>query len=147
MRSPGIGNCISGTDLPYSCGRVGEWPPDLPNDAVVVRGGLMDRERTAASATAAFRESGVYGLSVWAAPGMGADDIVRLARSHGPEFLPHAKIRTSTVGRLQPYTLEADNPGGHYLLKLPTPPTNADWDALELAFDDPRLAPRKEDQC
>jgi hypothetical protein len=104
----------------------------------------MKRDRTIASATASFKETGSYCLSVWAAPGMAADDIVRLARSHGPQYLPHAQIRTSTVAMLRPYILEEDDPDGHYLLKLPTPPADSDWDAIEQAFDDARAAPRKE---
>jgi hypothetical protein len=123
---------------------VGDQPSDLPDDAVVVRGGLMKRDRIIASALVSFKEAGSYGLSVWAAPDRNTDEIVRLARSHGPQYLPHGQIRTTTVGRLRPYTLEEDDPEGHYLLKLPTPPADADWDAIEQAFDDARPALGKE---
>lgn len=118
---------------------------DLPDDAVVVRGGLMKRERTMANARASFEEVGAYGLSVWSVPDLDADGIVRLARSHGREYLPHGQVRASTVGELRPYTLHIDEPEGHYLLQLPTPPAEADWDALERAFADPQPTPRKED--
>lgn len=119
-----------------------ESPPDLPDDATVVRGGLMDRERTIKSAEAAFREIGVYGLSVWSVAGLTASEIVRHARTHDTEtqrYLPHAQIRASTVGQLRRhgFDLEPDSPSGHYLLTIRTPPVDDDWDALEQEFGEP----------
>jgi hypothetical protein len=105
----------------------------------------MKRERTMANARASYEELGVFGLSVWSAPDLDVEGIAQLARSHGPEYLPHSQARASTVGQLKPYTLHVDEPEGHYLLKLPTVPADADWDALEQAFSDPQPIPRKED--
>lgn len=133
---------------PISWPCVAELGPEaeLPEDAVVVRGGLMDRDLTISNAHDEFKESGIYGLSVWSVPELDAADIIRLARSHGSIYLPHAKFRQSTIGRLRPYALHQDIPEGHYLLKLPTPPADSDWDALERAFDSPEASPRKEEE-
>jgi len=108
----------------------------------------MDREQTIKSAEAAFREIGVYGLSVWSVEGLTAAEIVLHARSHDTEsqrYLPHAQIRASTAGQLRRcgFALEPDSPSGHYLLTIPAPPTDDDWDALEQEFGEPEPTPRR----
>lgn len=101
----------------------------------------MERGPTLVSAEASFLEPevGRHALSVWIAPGLAAHDIVRLARSHDTDadkHLPHGQMRTSTVGRLRSagFGFLPDSPDGHYLLTLPTPPSEEDWEALDAAF-------------
>jgi hypothetical protein len=107
----------------------------------------MAPEQTARSAEAAFRDIGVYGLSVWSVAESDAAKIVRTVRSHdettGFPNLPHGQIRTSTAGALQArgFGLEPDSPFGHYLLTIPTPPTDEDWDALQEEFGPPEPTP------
>ncbi len=108
----------------------------------------MTRARTAAQAEAAFKECGVHGLSVWSAVGLTASEIVRLARSHDTDekrYVPHGKMRTTTVGRLRGcgYDLVPDSPEGHYFLTLPTPPSDEDWDALQRVFGEPEETPKR----
>jgi hypothetical protein len=149
---PSAGNATLSSRYPVRLIRVPglhpqpESPSDLPDDTTVVRGGLMHRERTIKSAEAAFREFGVYGLSVWAVANLNAEKIVRHARHHDTEsqhYLPHPQMRTSTVGQLRRrgFDLEPDSPRGHYLLTIPTPPTDDDWDALEQEFGEPQPTP------
>lgn len=106
----------------------------------------MDRERTIKSAEVAFRGTGVYGLSVWSVANLTATEIVRHARSHNTEnqhYLPHPQMRTSTAGQLRRrgFGLEPDSPSGHYMLTIPAPPTDEDWDALEQEFGEPEPTP------
>jgi hypothetical protein len=131
-----------------------ESPAELPNDAIVVRGGLMEREQTIKRAEAAFRDVGVYGLSVWAAIGMSAAEIVRLARGHNDpaanppkRYMPYPQMRTSTAGQLRAcgFDLVPDSPFGHYLLTIPTPPAEEHWDALQREFGDAEPAPPREE--
>lgn len=127
-----------------------ESPADLPDEAIVVRGGEMAPEPTIKSAEATFREVGVYGLSVWSAAELSAGDIVRLARSHDTErqrYLPHGKMRTSTVGQLRGHGFELvpDSPLGHYLLTIPTPPADDDWNVLQQEFGNTKPTPSKQE--
>jgi hypothetical protein len=108
----------------------------------------MDRERTIKSAEAAFREIGVYGLSVWSVANLTTSEIVRHARCHDTEtqrYLPHAQIRASTVAQLtrHGFDLEPDSPSGHYLLTIPAPPTDEHWDALQQEFGQPEPNPAR----
>lgn len=108
----------------------------------------MERERTIKNAEAAFREGGVYGLSVWSVASFSAADIVQLARSYPDDnYLPHSQMRTSTVRQLraQGFDLVPDSPRGHYLLTIPTPPTDDDWDALEQEFGEAEPTPSRQE--
>lgn len=108
----------------------------------------MQPEQTIKSAEAAFRDLGVHGLSVWSVAGLSAADIVRLARSCDAEqqrHLPHGKMRTTTARQLRTrgFGLVPDSPFGHYLLTLPTPPTDDDWSALQQEFGEPEPTPSR----
>lgn len=89
---------------------------------------------------------GVYGITVWSWPGETAEQI---ARRVGTERLPHPDMRLSTVERIcEPslseglrFELIKTGPDGHYTLVLPSPPTDDDWNALELAFEEPQANP------
>lgn len=112
-----------------------------------MRGGLMERDRIIASAVANFRDCGIYALSVWSAPEMTAEEIVRSVRSRNPRDLKHGQMRTTTAGRLRTcgFELVEDGPEMHYSLTLPSPPADTDWDVLEQTFDDPEPTPPREE--
>jgi hypothetical protein len=52
-------------------------------------------------------------------------------------------MQTATVGRLRHggYELIQTGAHGHYSLMLPSPPADADYDAVMAAFDPPRENP------
>jgi hypothetical protein len=131
-----------------------ESPAELQDEAIVVRGGKMERAGTIEKAEDAFNDIGVYGLSVWSATGLSAADIVRLARSHDDadsippqRYIPHGQMRTSTAGQLRArgFDLVPDSPFGHYLLTIPAPPTDDYWDALLEEFGDPEPTPSRQE--
>lgn len=116
----------------------------------------MEPERTIKNAEAAFRDPdvGMYGLSVWSAVDLSADEIVRLARSHddredAPQrgYMPHPQMRCSRVEQLQMrgFALMPDSPRGHYLLTIPTPPADDDWAALQEEFGAPQPTPSRQE--
>ena len=76
----------------------------LPDDAVVVRGGLMLRGDLMASAEDhAAENDGVYAISVSSWPDMTAEEIaLRVKENRGADRNPlgHGKIRESAVGRI-----------------------------------------------
>jgi len=51
------------------------------------------------------------------------------------------------VGQLRArgFNLVPDSPRGHYLLTIPTPPADNDWDALQQEFGDPEQTPSREE--
>lgn len=92
----------------------------------------------ALSAQSQFDVEGVYALSVFSAPGMTADEIA--------EGVPlrHSMIRESTAGRLRAVgydVVSSSGPPGHADLILRDSPTDADWQALDEAFDAARPNP------
>jgi hypothetical protein len=110
----------------------------------------MDREQTVDKAVSAFPIWGTNGLSVWSASGLSADDIVRLARSFDDptadppkRYMPNGQVRVSTVGQLRArgFELLPDSPFGHYLLAIPTPTAEDDWEALQEEFGPARKSP------
>lgn len=111
----------------------------------------MAAEPTEKSAKAAFLEIGVYGLSVWSLAGCDAAEIVATARSYDGTTehpnLPHRQIRTSTAGALESrgFSLLPDSPFGHYLLTIPTPPTDENWIALQEEFALPEPTPSRQE--
>lgn len=110
-------------------------PPDrLPDDAVVVRGGLMTAADLERSVQIHFDSEGSYALSVFSVPGARTDAIAVGVP------LRHSKIRQSTVGRVRAAgydVVSSAGPPGHADLVLPNPPTDEDWTALDAAFDPP----------
>ncbi len=110
----------------------------LPDDSVVVRGGLMLPTDLALSAQSHFDTEGFYALSVYSIPGMTVHEIAVGVP------LRHSKIRASTVGRVRfaGYDIvSSPGPPGHADLVLPTPPTDHDWSTLDRVFDPPELNP------
>jgi hypothetical protein len=128
-----------------------EEPAELPDETVVVRGGEMDPDQTPEKARDEFDDKGVYGLSVWAVAGLSAIEIACYVKSFDDpdaqppiRWLPHKKMRCSTVGQLQRFELWPRSPLGHYLLVLPNPPTDEDYAALQAAFSPPEDNPARQ---
>ena len=110
----------------------------LPDDSVVVRGGLMLPADLALGAQSHFDSERFYALSVYSIPGMTAHEIAAGVP------LRHSKIRASTVGRVRSAgydIVSSPGPPGHADLVLPTPPTDHDWSTLDRVFDPPQLNP------
>ena len=113
----------------------GVRPERLPDDAVVVRGGLMLSADLAISAQSHHDAEGSHALSVFSRAGMTADELSRAVP------LPHSMIRESTVGRLRAAgydVVTSPGPLGHADLVLPNPPTDDDWRLLDESFDPAR---------
>ncbi|MGH2353892.1 MAG: hypothetical protein ACRDJN_19985 [Chloroflexota bacterium] len=107
----------------------------LPDDALVVRGGLMTPESIQEAAD--LEPDGTFGLSVQSAPGMTPRDLAREGD------LPHSKIRVSSVGRIRSLgpgfdVIPTAGPGRHGTLTIPSRPVSVD-DAQKItgAFDEP----------
>jgi hypothetical protein len=113
----------------------------LPDEAVVVRGGVMNPKDLEVSAHSHFDEFGAYALSVHSRAEMSADEISAFAG------IPHGKIRETTVGALRGagYSVVPSEQHGpaHADLQLPYPPSSSDWQALDDAFSEPRPNPTR----
>jgi hypothetical protein len=115
----------------------------LPGHAVVVRGGVMELKKLRSQVEVNFRDGDGYSVSVWASADLDADALARAAREEDEEALPHRRMQTSTVARVEAAgcTLHGDPPSLHYDLMLPDTPADTDLTALMAAFDDPRCNP------
>lgn len=116
---------------------------ELPDDAIVVRGGLMGTTSLEANAYGSHAECGIWALSVWSYPNMTLEAVAEEARRVDPDVLPQGKIRAATAGeiRARGYELVATNQRGHYSLVVPPKPGAGVWEDLREIFDDPILNP------
>ena len=114
---------------------------DLPPDAAVVRGGEMKRKHLARAAqryNLLTGNRGEYAISVWCLPGRSGSYIA--AYSTEAAGLSYTSFRESTLGQIREagYKMTQTGRPGHYTLRLPSPPTEADWQKIEDIFDDPK---------
>lgn len=112
-----------------------------PDDALLVRGGLMRASDLATSAEVHWEQHRSHALSFWTIPGLSADEI---AATVGMENLPHAKIRCAPAGRLRRlgYEVMFSEPRPmHVSVVLPSPPSDKDWKSIDNAFDAPAKNP------
>lgn len=117
-------------------------PPRLPDEAIVIRGGINDSRHMQEQAEEEFAvgPTHLYSLSVAADATWTLDRIARTAR------FENRQIRKSTVGRLRAIGCDVSWPTGrrrHANLILPQPPTDTVWIDLEQAFDPPELNPHR----
>lgn len=108
----------------------------LPSDALVMRGGTLQRTDLERALTQSRHDLKRPGLSVWAADVPTTKDLFNL------KPLPHAQVSFTTVGRLEKagFELEQTFDPPHYTAWLP--PDDAEDDGFWLqmfcrAFDDP----------
>jgi hypothetical protein len=118
-------------------------PPesDLPDDALVVRGGSMESIRQVEASVATNRQKhGTASLSVFASVDLDVAEIVRQARSHD-RYLPHGRLQTTTSKRLRDAGLQlipSPPPPAHYSLMVPDAMMNDEgYDAIIRASDAP----------
>lgn len=111
------------------------WPPTLDepldDQAVLIRGGLMEivTLRHAIETCRALR--GFYGLSFFGDNGLSVDETARHAK------LPNGRIRVSEVGRLRIVGHEPYRSGEypHLTVRFEVSPTDEDLAELVEAFD------------
>jgi hypothetical protein len=112
----------------------------LPDDTIVLRGGVMEARDLQVNAFTHYDEVGEYALSVFAVPGADLETTARVADR------PNAAVRVTTAGRIRAAGYEvvsSEPPAGHADIRLPNPPTDADWETLRAVFDDPIPNPHR----
>src|SRR3954453_14452603 len=92
--------------------RDAETEISLPEEAVVVRGGLSAAETLAMTAFAHYDVHGDFAISVRSKPGMTADEM-----AHVEPALPQPRLRETTVGDLRA--------AGYDVVRDEPPPTHA----------------------
>jgi hypothetical protein len=114
-------------------------PRRLPDDAIVIRGGVNHEADVRKAAIAEMELHGRYTISAASYPGWTVEQIARANRT------PHSRIRKTTVGRLRSAGFEVSWPVGkkkHADLFLPD--LDADTLAsLEKVFDPPEPNPNR----
>lgn len=131
--------------MPPSSGESSDQSGHLPDDAVVVRGGVMDRKLLVQSAKRyADRHDGVHAISVFSWPGLDASAIALRVQAANPDLNPlgHGQFRTATAEDIrrqpedgQPFELVQTGREGHYTLIVSRgEPSDADWDRLDQTF-------------
>jgi len=127
----------------------------LPDDAVVIRGGMMNRQDLVDAAEKCQKVLGFPGLSVcsWPSARTVAEVAFRVKATRdrtGRPLLKNGDLRKSTAGRIRnagtadrhPFSLvKTGLDPEHYTLRLPSPVTSDDWDLLEQTFDLPEVNP------
>lgn len=113
-----------------------EDPP--PDDVVLVRAGVLDRDDAKRAARRAESECGIVALSVFAALDEGVTELCR----DDPDLCRYRQIRTSTFGRLRSagFALLPSFDRPHYDIVLPDLEDDT-MDRLERCFDPPRANP------
>jgi hypothetical protein len=108
----------------------------LPDDAIVIRGGVGSPETIAVNAQTTFDTDGFWAVSGYAAAGLNAAEIAQLVRKR----LPHGQIRVSSVGVLRDGGFEVQETPDDYPhvdIFVPAEPDDAVCAQLADLFDDP----------
>jgi hypothetical protein len=127
----------------------------LPDDAVVIRGGLMERQDLKDQAEACQEVLGYPGLSVMSSPAARsvrevAFRVKAVRDRTGKTLLKNGDLRKSTAGRIRNAGTYDRHPFSlvktfwyeeHYTLRLPSHMTSDDWDLLDQTFDAPEINP------
>jgi hypothetical protein len=111
----------------------------LPDEAVVVRGGLSTPETLHKTALAHHDEHGYFAISARSLPSMAADDLARVTPP-----LAHRTLRETTVGafRAAGYEVVPDEPPlAHALIILPRLPADEDYVTVSAVFGQSRQNP------
>jgi hypothetical protein len=118
----------------------------LPDEAIVIRGGVIKMENIGSAFEICFREEGVYEISVCASRELDAISLARWVRERDPDCkrIPHSRIQQSTVGAIRAAgadVLLTEPPPGHYSIRFQAAPTDKQLVALVAAFDEPQPNP------
>jgi hypothetical protein len=118
----------------------GSGGPDLPDDAHVVRGGVMSLDNLRTNVEAHFDEYGEYAISVFSVPGMSVYELALLAKR------PNRTMRVSACARIRGlgYEIvrsEEEGGPGHADIKLPEEPTDEILQSIADAFGAPEPNP------
>ena len=110
---------------------------ELPDDALVLRGGTMRMADLLRTAEHCVVKHGRPGVSVFAADVASLDELLAQC------VVPHGHIRLSTVGRLRAlgFTVEQTGPPPHHTVWLPAGDREHWLKVLERAFDEPIARP------
>lgn len=102
----------------------------LSDDALVIRGGLMEVASLRISVETCLRVEGFYGLSFFGADGLSIQQIATLAA------LPNGRIRVARMGALRGIGREPTPRGSfpHLSLEFPTSPTDVELEELAGVF-------------
>lgn len=140
--------CQPETQGQASGGALPEWTGALPDEAVLVRAGIMNHGDLRTSAKVHFARHGVYALSLWSYPMMGAQEIAeevgRVADEHEITLLPNPQMRQTTVGALRALGYDVTPGGGlrgHVTLALNGLPDDTEWTRLATAFQEAETNP------
>jgi hypothetical protein len=120
----------------------------LPDDAIVVRGGVGAAETIAVNAQTTFDTDGFWGVSGFSAPGLDTAEIARIA--HDQNRLNHAQIRTSTARRLREAGFEIQETPDDFphadILMGDHDAVDDTWELLATLFDAPVANPSLSNQ-
>lgn len=107
----------------------------VPDDAIVLRGGVLDIRDIREQAEDEFRRCGTYSISTVCAPGRTLEETARIGRR------PNRLIRKTTAGRLRergfkvaPPQLEISH--SNLIMAEQRTVTEEDWSRLDAAFDE-----------
>jgi hypothetical protein len=117
----------------------GDVPP-LPDEAVVIRGGISTPETLHKTALAHRDDHPDFAISCRSLPQMSADDLTRVE----PPLVNYPRLRETTVGVLRKagYDVIRDEPPpAHALIMLPPLPADEDYLVISAAFSQPRENP------
>jgi hypothetical protein len=115
--------------------------PELPDEAFLVRGQPLDRDRFEGSVRRHFKVTGIHGFSVFGIAGATPSEIVRRCRLRDELDLKGEYIRVTTAGAVRGagYALDNDH-SWHQLIVFPRKPTRLDWEAIDAIFSAERDA-------
>jgi len=116
--------------------------PPLPDEAVVVRAGVMARASVQAAAEVNYVDFGFYGVSVFSIVGKGASEIWTSTEKLAPPR--YKKVRTSTAKAIREagFQLLPTWEETHFDIVLDDPPDESTWDALDRIFGPATESPR-----
>jgi hypothetical protein len=115
-------------------------PRTLPDEAVVIRGGISTPQTLHKTALAHRDGHADFAISCRSLPQMSADDLARV----DPPLVRYPRLRETTVGVLRSagYDVVRDEPPpAHALIMLPPLPADEDYLVISASFSEPRENP------
>ncbi|GIT80159.1 hypothetical protein LLS1_18280 [Leifsonia sp. LS1] len=115
--------------------------PPLPDDAIVVRGGIMLRASVEAAAVTNYRDYGFYGVSTFAIPGLTASEIWEKSPKIAPPNYRRIRVTTAGAVRAAGFELSPTWESDHFDIVLDNPPDETTWSKLDELFSPPTNQP------